>query len=234
VPGPEPLSVGDQRQRLFDALAQALLSSGRPLLLMADDLHWPTGRPCGSCTTCCASGRAPPCWCWPRSGPRSSTASTRCTSWLRACGGWSGWSRSSWDGSRRRRPALAELLTRHRLREPDTERLFAETEGNPLFVIKALRAGWGSGGGGRMSPRVQAVIEARLGQLGASARGLVDQATSIGRDFTTDVLAGAGELDEDQLPATWTSCGAGGSSGNGGRTPMTSPTTGSGRSPTGR
>jgi hypothetical protein len=40
LPGPEPLSVGDQRQRLFDALAQALLSSGQPLLLVADDLHW--------------------------------------------------------------------------------------------------------------------------------------------------------------------------------------------------
>ena len=43
VPGlvrPEPLLDPDERQRLFDAAARAVLASGAPLLLVADDLHW--------------------------------------------------------------------------------------------------------------------------------------------------------------------------------------------------
>jgi DNA-binding SARP family transcriptional activator len=37
---PEPLPEAEQRQRLFAAVAQALVGPGLPLLLVADDLHW--------------------------------------------------------------------------------------------------------------------------------------------------------------------------------------------------
>ena len=37
---PEPLPERDQRQRLFDAIARAILATGGPLLLVAEDLHW--------------------------------------------------------------------------------------------------------------------------------------------------------------------------------------------------
>src|SRR5437773_1357912 len=39
VDRPEPLSEGEQRQRLFDAIEHAILAAGGPLLLVADDLH---------------------------------------------------------------------------------------------------------------------------------------------------------------------------------------------------
>ncbi|MGH3952368.1 MAG: ATP-binding protein, partial [Pseudonocardiaceae bacterium] len=42
VPGlgvPEPLPGDEQRSRLFDAVARALFASGRPVLLLADDIH---------------------------------------------------------------------------------------------------------------------------------------------------------------------------------------------------
>jgi predicted ATPase len=81
---------------------------------------------------------------------------------------------------------------------------------------------------------VQAVIEARLGQLGASARGLVDLAATIGREFTTDVLAGAGELDEDELLGDLDELWRRRIVREWAPTPTTSATTGSGRSPTGR
>jgi DNA-binding SARP family transcriptional activator len=92
---------------------------------------------------------------------------------------------------------LADRLTGAALAVPERARLYAETEGNPLFVVEAVRAGWTAGQ--RLSPRVQAVIETRLAQLSAPARDLVALAATIGREFSVDVLAAAGDTDEDML-----------------------------------
>lgn len=78
-------------------------------------------------------------------------------------------------------------------------RLHAETEGNPLFVVEAVRAGWHADSGTVTSPKVQAVIEARLAQLSAPARRLVDVAATIGREFSPSLLAHAAEVDEVTL-----------------------------------
>jgi tetratricopeptide (TPR) repeat protein len=66
-------------------------------------------------------------------------------------------------------------------------------------VVEALRAGWGGGERRWMSPKVQAVIESRLAQLGGPARDLVGVAATIGREFTTAVLAQASGADEEAL-----------------------------------
>jgi tetratricopeptide (TPR) repeat protein len=97
--------------------------------------------------------------------------------------------------------ALAGRLAGHELAPAEAERLFAETEGNPLFVVEALRAGWldRPGERGPITPRVQAVIEARLAQLSPPARDLVGVAAAIGRELTTDVLAQASQADEEAL-----------------------------------
>jgi tetratricopeptide (TPR) repeat protein len=80
------------------------------------------------------------------------------------------------------------------------DRLFAETEGNPLFVVEALRAGWsGHDQPAPITPKVQAVIESRLAQLSAPARDLAGVAATIGREFSTDVLAQASEAGEATL-----------------------------------
>ena len=96
---------------------------------------------------------------------------------------------------------IAERFAGSPLAEPEADRLFADTEGNPLFVIEALRAGWRSGRSERssMSPKVRAVIESRLGQLSEPARDVVAVAATIGREFTTSVLAAASEVDEGAL-----------------------------------
>jgi hypothetical protein len=84
---------------------------------------------------------------------------------------------------------LAERLAGRRL---DAARLFAETEGNPLFVVETVRAG-------ALGSRVQAVIAARLAQRSEPARRLAAVAAALGRDFTTDVLARAGGSGEREL-----------------------------------
>jgi tetratricopeptide (TPR) repeat protein len=68
-------------------------------------------------------------------------------------------------------------------------------------VVEVLRAGWRSGQEGRgwMSPKVQAVLGSRLAQLPGPARDLVGVAATIGRAFTTEVLAGASEATEEAL-----------------------------------
>ncbi len=50
-----------------------------------------------------------------------------------------------------------------------------------------------------MSPKVQAVIGSRLAQLSEPARDLAGIAATIGREFTSDVLAYASEADEETL-----------------------------------
>src|SRR5215210_9344422 len=77
----------------------------------------------------------------------------------------------------------------------------AKSEGNPLFVVEALRAGWRRADAERgwISPKVQAVISSRLAQLPDSAKDLAGIAAVIGREFTTDVLTLASGLDEETL-----------------------------------
>jgi predicted ATPase len=80
--------------------------------------------------------------------------------------------------------------------------LYAETEGNPLFIIETLRAGERAGAlvqGPALSPKIQSVIEARLAQLSNPARGVANLAAALGRSFAFDVLAVASEEDEDWL-----------------------------------
>jgi DNA-binding SARP family transcriptional activator len=195
---PEPLPESDLRHRLFDAVAGAILAAGGPVLLVADDLQH------GDRETCQLLHyllRAVP-------AARLLVVATA--------------RREDVDGDHPLHHLLAGLRARDRLEEieltrlspadtaalaerltgapltgPDAQRLYDETEGNPLFVVEALRAGWTSGQ--LLSPRVQSVIETRLAQLGPAARDLVEVAATIGREFSTDVLAAAADFGADTL-----------------------------------
>ena len=87
------------------------------------------------------------------------------------------------------------------LEAPAAARLYRETEGNPLFMIEALRAGWrgGSRGEAWTTDKVRDVIESRLAQLSEPARDLLASAATIGREFTSDVLARVSQLGDDPL-----------------------------------
>jgi DNA-binding SARP family transcriptional activator len=198
--GRQPLADSDRRQRLFDALAGALLASGRPLLLVADDLHWTDRETLRFLHYLLrVQPRAP--LLVAATTRREEIDHTHPVNDLMT--GLRGLERlveiELGRLSREEMAALAERFAGRPLQQPDTARLFAETEGNPLFVVEALRAGWSSGERGWISPKVQAVIESRLAQLGEPARNLVGVAATIGREFTTDVLAAASEADEEAL-----------------------------------
>lgn len=202
---PGPLSEGWQRRRLFEALARALLGGRQPLLLFVDDLQWCDGDTLewlhyllrfdlGARVLVVSTLRL------------EEAGEDTLGEWLRAV---------------RRDVAVTEVALGP-LDEEETLALganvagqalaaelagclYAETEGNPLFVVETVRAG-GPGGERALScppqglpPRVQATIEGRLAQLSAGARELVGWAAVVGREFTYEVLAAASELGPEGL-----------------------------------
>ncbi len=198
LPQPGPLPESEQRHRLFDAVSAAVLTAGRPVLLIVDDLQH------GDRETCQLVHYLQ------RVQPQARVlvvATAR---------------REDIDDDHPIHDLLAGLHTRERLGEieltrlnrdetaqlaagltgapltgPDAQQLYGETEGNPLFVVEALRAGWTAGHA--LSPRVQSVIEVRLAALSEPARELVVVAAAIGREFSTDVLGAAADAGEATL-----------------------------------
>jgi tetratricopeptide (TPR) repeat protein len=79
-------------------------------------------------------------------------------------------------------------------------RLWSETEGNPLFVIEALRAGISPDGTQTvLTPTMRAVLRARLGQLPDGARRLAEVAAVIGRPFSVGLMVSATGIGEHEL-----------------------------------
>jgi DNA-binding SARP family transcriptional activator len=95
---------------------------------------------------------------------------------------------------------LAARLAGHRLSDVQVDHLYAETAGNPLFVVETLRAGWPSRGDpDALTPKVQAVLEARLDQLTAGARALLGVAATVGASMDVDLLTRLHPAGEDGL-----------------------------------
>ncbi len=90
---------------------------------------------------------------------------------------------------------LAEEVAGHPLREAARSGLFGQTEGHPLFVVEHGRMSQTDGAPDR-SPRVQAIVAARLAHLPPGAREVAEVASAIGRDFSFDVLADVSDLEE--------------------------------------
>src|SRR6185312_7943474 len=107
---------------------------------------------------------------------------------------------------------LASQVAKRELGMDEGLHLFYETGGYPLFVVEMVRADLGRvsanppganglhrqpplDGARTLPPRMHAVLVGRLLQLSDSARGFVDLAAIIGREFTLDLLASAGNAD---------------------------------------
>ena len=194
--------ASDQRQRLFDAVATAILRSSRPLVLVAEDAHW-----------------------WDRDSLqvahyllRSATQSPllvvatcrleevdehhpvhELRNGMRVLDRLTDLPLERF--SRNETAALVARMTADRVVASAVDDLFDQTEGNPLFIVEAVRGGWHttSYDGSRLSPKVQAVIESRLARLSQPALTVARVAATIGREFTTDVVATAAGTDPQSL-----------------------------------
>lgn len=215
LPPPAPLSASWQRQRLFEALARAVLAVGRPTLLLIDDLQWcdrdtlewlhyllrfdPGARllvvgtvrdeefdGAHPLATLLEALRREERAVEVSLGPLSSVESIE----------------------------LASHVARHALLPDQCARVYGETEGNPLFIVEMVRAGIagiapitsvapGQPAFGAANPAlpagVQAALARRLQQVSPPTHDLLDVAAVIGQSFTFDVLAHAAQINDDAL-----------------------------------
>ena len=196
---PDAGDEAEQRRRLFEAVARTLATSSRPTMLVADDAQWADSQSLKLIHYLVRSDDH---------GPLLIVATARgeelegdhplrgIIAGLRIL---DRTTEIALDRLTRSDTAtLARLLAPGELAAEHVDALYAETEGNPLFVVEAVRSGWDltSGQGSALTPKLQAVIGSRLRSLSDPARALVGVAATIGRAFTAELLAAASDLEE--------------------------------------
>ncbi len=208
---PQPLAEGWHRRRFFEILARAVLNSPQPLLLILDDIHW-----CDPETLewlefllhfdrkakvlVLGTARAEEI-----SGKhvlrlllnrliRDGLASEVVLSPL----------------DRDETATLARHVSRKKLDSNYLSCIYRNTEGNPLFVVESVLAGFvapregetdgfSPGFDASLPPKVRAVLASRLAQLSSPAHDAAGVAAIIGRAFTFDLLLKASTLSEAEL-----------------------------------
>jgi DNA-binding SARP family transcriptional activator len=219
IPRPKPFGDHWQRHSFFQSLARAALSTQQPLLLLLDDLQWCDQDTLEWLHYLLRFGSEVPLLIvgtmrTEEVGPRHPLM-TLLTD-LRSTGQLTEVALGPLDASET--AELGMFLARRGLDPDEERRLYAETEGQPLFVVETVRAGLAgaerallagtrptpvgertASSMDRLPPKIHAVIAARLAQLSDSARELVRLAATIGRAFTLDLLIQVSDDDMDSL-----------------------------------
>jgi DNA-binding SARP family transcriptional activator len=216
LPHYEPMNEYGQRQRFFQALAQAVLAAPQPLLLILDDVQWcdqetlewlhfllrrdPRAR-----LLVLATARAEET---PPDHPLQSVLRH-----LRHTVAVTELALQPLDAAET--ATLAASLLDQELDTPAALLLFAETEGNPLFVVETVHAGIESLLHQRLISEdaafpylapsqplpagMRTVIAGRLAQLSAPARDVAALAATLGREFSLDLLTRVSQSDEEHV-----------------------------------
>jgi DNA-binding SARP family transcriptional activator len=194
---PQPVTHAvSERSRLFEALTRAITGTGRPLVLVVDDLQWCDAETLEFLHYLVRSASDVPLlvigtvrddvvrvdYLLPSliAGLRAIDAIVD-VPLVRL---------DITDAS-----ALVAELLGDGVDDVTVRQLVGEAEGNPLFLVELARSRLVAAGSISTSrpsvlpPKVQSVIEVRLGQLSASARQLIGVAAVVGREFHTDLLA---------------------------------------------
>jgi DNA-binding SARP family transcriptional activator len=191
-----------QRHRLFDAVTRAIVVGDRPRLLIIDDLQWCDAETIELIGFVIRSRQTAPVLIVGTVRSEEIPQHHPLVGLVDALGHDQAVTTVPLD--RLDEATTATLAAR--LRAEDTidpklaARLWSETEGNPLFVIEALRAGISSDGSQAvLTQTMRAVLRARLGQLTDGARRLADVAAVIGRPFSVGLMVSATGIDEREL-----------------------------------
>ncbi len=218
LPQPGALTEAWQRQHLFEGLSRAILGIGQPLLLTIDDLQW-----CDQDTLewihfllrfnphaqLLVIGTYRPEEIADDHPLRSLLHALRLEGHLTEV--------DLQPLDEKSTQTLANLVAGLEIESKAAQRLYLETEGNPLFVVETIRAGLQINdqaadnrmernipgdtfrGGMSLPTKVQSVLIARLSQLTVPTRQLAELAATIGREFSFKLLAKTSGSDEDNL-----------------------------------
>lgn len=201
-PGPSTSGDPTHRHRLFDAVNRALVADDRPRLLIIDDLQWCDAETIEMIGFVVRSGQTVPVLIvgtvrWeeiakhhPLVGLVDALANDQAVTTVPL--------------DRLDEATTATLAARLRAEDtmdPDlAARLWSESEGNPLFVIEALRAGISTDASQAvLTPTMRAVMRSRLGQLTDGAQRLAEVAAVIGRPFSVGLMVSTTGIDENEL-----------------------------------
>ena len=211
---PAPLTEAWQRLHLFEAVAHALLNNRTSLLLVLDDIQW-CDRETLDWLLHLLRFRSPQ----PSQHPQLMVVATARNEDVTPKAAFSGWKanlvRTNQPLELKLEPLdqdataqLAQHITGQSINPQQMHLLYRESEGIPLFVVEMVRAGFAATPDATPSlpDRVRHTLEARLAQLSAQARAVIELASVIGREFTYDVLAHTAILDEATLVNSLDEC----------------------------
>jgi DNA-binding SARP family transcriptional activator len=197
-----PIVDGWERKTFLDAVSRALLASGRPTLLVLDDLQWCDSDTLDLLRHLIQHNTAAPLLivCTLRSGELISNTLER---WLRDVRVETVFSQLELRPlSRDDSLQLIGTIAPRTLDDRTKDEIAADAEGNPLFIVEITRAESAPAGrrstnsasteqraGARMLPeRLRATIEARLASLSPATRVVCSIAAIISRNFGTHLL----------------------------------------------
>ena len=213
---PPPVTEGWQRVRLFEALARATRSEHGPTLLALDDLPWSDRDSVEWLHYLLREERRPPVLVVATARSFELVDHPFLEAWcplVRGEGLLDDLELAPLDADET--GSLVETLTNSELSAGERERWFAETEGNPLFVVELVRAALERSVASSditlerapLPPRLRAVIESRLQRLSPAASHVVTLAATIGRGFDVTLLREASGVPEaalaDALDEAW-------------------------------
>ncbi len=199
-----PSRSGDaaQRHRLFDAVSRAIVAGDHPRLLIIDDLQWCDAETNELIGFVVRAGRSTPLLIVGTVRSEEVPEHHPLVGLVDALARDDSVTTVPLDRLDEKTTTIlaARLLSETTLDTELAARLWSETEGNPLFVIEAVRAGISADvNQAVLTPTMRTVLGARLGQLSDGARRLAEVAAVIGRPFSVRLAAAAIGLDEDAI-----------------------------------
>lgn len=188
-----------QRHRFFEGLARALIGSGRPILLILDNLQWCDQETLAFLAFCLGLDPSAQILIAGTLRDDSTDENPELADWMasiRASGLLTELSLNPLEATDTAR--LAETVSGRPLPESDKDLLQATTGGFPLYVVEAVRSSDDLSSGLPVGD-LTAVLRNRLGQVSAAAREVAGLAAAVGTDFTLDLLSEASDLDADTV-----------------------------------
>jgi DNA-binding SARP family transcriptional activator len=188
-----------QRRRLFEAMAKGILGHRKPRLLILDDAQWGDQDTLDFIQYLLHYDKTAPLLLLFTARSEELTPANRANQMrilLRTRGSFQEIELKSLKKEEVRE--LVADLTGNNFQEEILDRLYIESEGNPLFVVEMLRSGK-SPDSGFIPQSIRSLLAYRINQLSSSASDLVSIASAIGREFSYRLLEVSSKMDVDAL-----------------------------------